>query len=76
MWIDKTWTGVTDRRETMADSRGVTTNLANMVEDKKKELMARDCALTALKAHRLAIAFVSQQNPEVVKDYCLVTRSN
>ena len=42
----------------MQNSRVVTFNLANLVEDKKKELMARDSALTALEAHRLAIQAV------------------
>jgi hypothetical protein len=69
MWIDKTWTHVTDRRNAMAGSRVVTANLANLVEDKKKELMARDSALTALEAHRLAIDAVVNKNPDVVKLY-------
>ena len=53
----------------MAGSRAVTTNLANLVEDKKKELMARDPALTALAAHRLAMDAVVNKNPDVVKLY-------
>ncbi len=42
MWLDKTWMDATDRRNAMAGSRVVTANLANLVEDKKKELMVRD----------------------------------
>jgi hypothetical protein len=40
-----------------------------MVEDKKKELMARDLALTALEAHRLAIQGVVGKNPDIVTLY-------
>ena len=69
MWLDQTWTDVTDRRNAMAGSRVVTTNLANLVEDKKRELMARDLALTALKAHRLAIQEVVGKNPDVITLY-------
>jgi len=47
----------------------VTFNLANFVEDKKKELMARDSALTPLEAHRLAIQAVIGKNPDVVALY-------
>ena len=53
----------------MAGSRVVTTNLANLVEDKKKELMARDSMLTALEAHRLAMDAIVNKNPDVVKLY-------
>jgi len=53
----------------MQNSRIVTFNLANFVEDKKKELMARDAALTALEAHRLAIQAVIGKNPDVVTLY-------
>jgi len=53
----------------MAGSRIVTANLANLVEDKKKELMARNCALTALEAHRLAIQAVTGKNPDIVTLY-------
>ena len=53
----------------MQNSRVVTFNLANLVEDKKKELMARDSALTALEAHRLAIQAVIGKNRDVVTLY-------
>jgi len=53
----------------MAGSRVVTANLASLVEEKKKELMARDSALTALEAHRLAIDAVVSKNPDVVTLY-------
>ncbi len=53
----------------MQNSRIVTFNLANFVEDKKKELMARDSALTPLEAHRLAIQAVIGKNPDVVALY-------
>jgi len=53
----------------MQNSRVITANLANMVEDKKKELMARDLALTALEAHRLAIQGVVGKNPDIVTLY-------
>ena len=53
----------------MQNSRVVTFNLANLVEDKKKELMARDSALTALEAHRMAIDAIVNRNPDVVKLY-------
>lgn len=53
----------------MAGSRVVTANLANLVEDKKKELMARDSALNALEAHRLAIQTVIGNKPEIIALY-------
>ncbi len=53
----------------MKGSRVVTANLANLVEDKKKELMARDSALTTLKAHKMAMDAIVNKNPDVVKLY-------
>ena len=53
----------------MAGSRVVTANLANLVEDKKKELMARNNALTALEAHKIAMDAIVNKNPDVVKLY-------
>ena len=53
----------------MQNSRVVTFNLANLVEDKKKELMARCSELTALEAHRLAIRVVLKTNPDVITLY-------
>ncbi len=53
----------------MAGSRVVTANLANLVEDKKKELMVRDSALTAFEAHKMAIDAIVNRNPDVVKLY-------
>jgi hypothetical protein len=53
----------------MEHSRVVTANLAIKVEDKKRELMARDSALTALEAHRLAIDAIVNKNPDVIKLY-------
>ncbi len=53
----------------MQNSRVVTFNLANLVEHRKKELMARDSALSALEAHRLAIQAVMGKNPDVVTLY-------
>jgi hypothetical protein len=58
-----------DRRNAMAGSRVVTANLASLVEEKKKELMARDSALSMLEAHRRAIDAVVNKNPDVVKLY-------
>jgi hypothetical protein len=53
----------------MQSSREVTANLAILVEDKKKELMARNSALSALEAHRLAMDAVVNKNHDVVKLY-------
>ena len=53
----------------MQNSRVVTFNLANLVEDKKKEMMAGNAALTALEAHRLAIQAVAGKNPDVIALY-------
>ena len=53
----------------MAASRVVTGNLANLVEDKKKELIARNPALTALAAHRLAMDAVVNKDPDIVTLY-------
>lgn len=50
-------------------SRVVTANLAQKIEDKKRELMSRNPALTALEAHRLAIQDIVSRNPDVVKLY-------
>ena len=69
MWLDKTWAYVPNRRNAMEPSRVVTTNLANLVEDKKRELMTRDSMLKALDAHRLAIQAVVGKNPDVVRLY-------
>ena len=53
----------------MQNSRVVTFKLANLVEDKKKELMARDLALTVLEAHRLAIQAVVGNKPDILARY-------
>jgi len=53
----------------MESPRSLTANLANMVEEKKKELMARNPALTALEAHRQAISAVVGNNPDVATLY-------
>jgi hypothetical protein len=45
--------------------------LATAVEECKAEIMRRDCSLTALEAHRLAIDSVVKQNPEILKRYRL-----
>jgi len=49
--------------------------LAAAVEEKKREIMARDCSLTALEGHRLAIDAVLKGNPEILKSYRLDVQS-
>ncbi len=51
------------------------TCLAQAVEDRKKELMARDHGLTELAAHRRAIELTVKANPEIVKSYRMDVKS-
>jgi len=44
------------------------------VEDKKRELMRRDPALSAVEAFRLAASDVSRRKPELLKAYRMDVR--